>query len=168
MANDALIKALREEDDESQNLKVLPPPMKDSGEPQYEVQNEKPWHRTLAYLLLQGKSAVDAAKTLNKTPVHIREVRKQAWFKELLAELASIHFDNDVAGLLEGAALEAITTLSELATTAKSESVKRAAASDLLDKYLRNKVTPVKETPDDPKAEMDQIDQEIKALEEKK
>ena len=132
------------------------------------MQNEKPWHRTLAYLLLQGQSAIEAGKTLGKTPEHIRQVRKQEWFKTLLAELASIHFNNDVSGLLEGAALESINTLSQLASGAKSEAVRRAAASDLLDKYLRNKVNKTDDKPNDPKAELEALENEIKELEKKK
>lgn len=166
---DALTRALREEDDNLPPLKLMPTPtINDSCEASYEVQNEKPWHRTLAYLLLQGQSAIEAGKALGKTPEHIRQVRKQEWFKSLLAELASIHFNNDVSGLLEGAALESITTLSQLASGAKSEAVRRAAASDLLDKYLRNKVTKTDDKPNDPKAELEALESQIKELEKKK
>ena len=143
----------------------IAPALKDSGKPSYDLQKEMPWHRTLAYMLLRGDSAITAGKALSKTPEHIRQVKKQPWFKILLTELAQLN-NEDVMTLLEGSTVEAILTLTELASDAKSETVRRASASDLLDKFLKNREIGQSNVPDDPKDELDQINREIELLKE--
>lgn len=166
--NHALVQALiGNEPEETATITPILPEFKDeTAPPAYEVVNEQPWHRSCAYMMLQGHSNKECAEMFGKTQGHISQLKKQQWFKSLLAQLAEIHFDNDVAGLLENAAYDAISTLTDLAVGAKSESVRRSAASDLLDKFLKNQ--PVKnETPhENPAAELEQLDEEIERLKE--
>ena len=133
--------------------------------PNHDPKSEQPWHRALAYMLLQGNSNKECAKYFEKTPARIYQLKKTPWFKSLLAQLADIHFENDVAGLLQNAAFDAISTLSDLALGAESESVRRSAASDLLNQHLKTSIPVAKEAAADPKQELDNLNEEIERLE---
>lgn len=134
--------------------------------PAYEVANEQPWHRSCAYMLLQGHSDGEVAKYFDKKQATITNLKKQPWFKTLLSQLAEHHFDDDITGLLKNSAYDAISTLTDLTTGAKSESVRRAAASDLLDKFLKHVPQEPEETAADPQEELDRLENEIKTLKE--
>lgn len=133
--------------------------------PCIEIQSEQPWHRLLAYMLLQGATTKQCADQFGKSASHISQVRKQHWFGTLLTQLANLSFDQDLVGLLHGSAVTAIETLTELAQTAESESVKRSAASTLLEQYLRNKPQAVPKETKSPRDELDELNAEIRNLE---
>jgi hypothetical protein len=164
---DSLIAGLKNADVEDALPKVVrinTPPMHDELEAPYEVQSEKPWHRVLAYMLIKGATVKDAAQELGKSVDHCRAVKKQPWFKQLTAELCKQHFNDDVTRLLEGAAVESIMTLTDLASSAESEPVRRSAASDLLNQYLRNKPVESEDPIEDPQAELDKLNRELEHL----
>ncbi len=103
--------------------------------------NEKPIHRVMAYMMMQGYNDGEIGKATNYSKEHVGVIRKQEWFSELIAKLSEDRFSDALDGLLEGAALEAVTELRNLATTAKSESVRKSASDSLLDRFL-GKPTP--------------------------
>lgn len=126
--------------------------------------NEKPWHRSLAYKLLEGVTDGDCAKQFDKSVQQVRNVKLQPWFKELVGELSEQHFENNIAGLLEGAAVDSILTLQNLATNGKSEAIKRMAASDLLDKHLKIREVKTPEPEEDTEEALDRINKELDKL----
>lgn len=152
---------------EKKNVQITPiaPALKNTSQPSYEVQNEQAWHRSLAYMLLQGETCRTCAKYFGKTSQHITQVRKQPWFKDLLAELSELHFDNNVAKLLQSCAVEAVTSLTDLAIGAESEAVRRSAASDLLKMHLQNVPARKNDSEEDPEKEVQRLDAELERLE---
>lgn len=151
----------------TQIQKHLPEFHDTTKDPKYEVKNEKPWHRILAYMLLQGTSQSACADYFGKSTLHISQVKKQPWFQKLLAELADLNFQSDVLGLLQSEAITAIATLSDLAQNAESETVKRSAASTLLENFLKHKPEPKPKESKSPQQELDELNAELRALESK-
>lgn len=145
---------------------ILPALRDTTAGPAYELKNEQPWHRACAYMMLQGHSNKECAAYFEKTEGHISQLKRQEWFKQLITQLSDLHFDNDIAGLLQNAAFDAISTLNDLATGAESESVRRSAASDLLDKFLKSRPPEQPKPPANPKDELNQLDEEIARLKE--
>jgi len=137
-----------------QDGKALPP----------EIKNEKPWHRTLAYLSLQGKPTAELAEEFGKHPDTIRLIKRQPWFEDLCARLAAEHFDNDVTKMVEGADTSAVLKLESLMEDG-SESTQRFSAAKLLDLHFANKPKEAEKVSDDPQQELDIINREIKQLE---
>ena len=146
-------------------LRILPEFHTVTGPPAFELQNEQPWHRLLAYMLLRGATQKRCAEELGKTPTHITQVKKQPWFRKLMAELADNDFDVDIRSLLQSEAVAAIAVLSDLAQTAKSESVQRSAATTLLEQFLRNETPKAPKDVKSPQDELEAINNEIKAIE---
>lgn len=130
------------------------------------VIKEQPWHRLLAYQLLQGRPVTELSKQFDVTRQTIYNVKNQPWFKDLIAVLAQDTFENDISGLLEGGAVEAILNLQELASNANSEAVRAQSSKALLDSYLRAKPERKAPAPKDPQEELKQLDAEINRLEE--
>lgn len=143
---------------------VIPLKRKETTAVPPEVKNEQPWHRTLAYLCLQGKSTRALAEDFDKSEHTIRLIKRQKWFQELCARLAADNFDNDVTRMLEGSAVDAVLKLEELLDTG-TESTQRFAAGKILDLHLANKPARDDETEEDPQKELDRLDAEIKRLE---
>ena len=165
--NHKIIDAILEADvEEPSNIESIVPALHDNYEAKYDVKTEKPWHRSFAYMLLQGCSIVECAEHFQMTHQHLQQVKKQEWFKVLTTKLAAAHFEDDVIGLLKSSAVTAITTLDELATSAESETVRGNAANNLLDKFLRHQPPPPPPTVDDPVQEARMLDEEIAQLEE--
>lgn len=153
--------------EEGPKLRTLPP-IKSDSKPRHEVQSEQPWHRVYAYLLLQGKTVTKCAELLQRDKGHLYSIRNSTYFKELLAELAAVAGEEDVSGLLQSCATDAVLVLSELASNDETPAtVRRGAASDLLNQYLKTKAPAEPDKAfDDPKSELEQIENELKVLQE--
>lgn len=146
--------------------KHAPPPLnRPSG--RNIVKNEQPWHRLFIYALLQGATLKQCAEEFNKSREYLSALKRQPWFQKLMVEIADQKFENNITGLLSGAAVGAVETLVELAAEAESESVRRSAASDLLSSYFKHKPPDAPTTTEDPQAEAEQLDAEIALLEER-
>lgn len=141
------------------------PSLKDDRESGVVILKEAPWHRSLAYMLLNGMSQRECAKQFDKHPQYISQIRQQEWFKNICAQLAEIHFGGDLMGLLEGAAFDAVNTLQDLAVGAESESVRASSASTLLDKHLKYRKENKPQASDNPEQEIKRMDEEISRLE---
>jgi hypothetical protein len=144
---------------------------KSTGEDDVEIggqnlKSEQPWHRTLGHLLLQGYSNKDAAELLGKNPATISLVKRQPWFRSLLAAIAQRSFKGDFLGLLEGSAINAITTLETLSSTAKNESVRASASGKLLDAFLKHsKPREEDKKPLDPQQRALELDRQLEEAE---
>jgi len=150
---------------EKSTVESILPHLHDERECTNIVQKEKPWHRSLAYLLLQGVPQNECAKQFDCSPQMISILRRQEWFKALLVQLADLNFSGDMFGILEGAAFESITVLHDIALGGKSEQVRVSAATTLLDKFLKHQRPKETKPHDSPQAELDELDREIAALE---
>ena len=150
---------------EKPQIESILPHLKDDRETTIEIVAEKPWHRTFAYMLLQGMTLKACADQFDCSVAHLVTLRKQPWFKRVCEQLAEIHFGGDLFGMMEGAAFDCITVLHDLAVGAKKEEVQKSAASDLLDKFF--KYRPVKEKPVviDPQQELERLNAELAVLE---
>lgn len=150
----------------TQSLRAIPT-LHDERPTSVHIQKEQPWHRPLAYMLMQGKSNTECAAQFNVTPQTISNVRGQKWFQSIIAELAAIHGGDSISGLLQNAAFTALETLVDLSQNAESESVRARSAGELLNQYLKNKPAPEPPKSENPQQELEQLKAEADRLREK-
>lgn len=143
---------------------VAPPEMHNPRKPNYEIQSEKPWHRILAYKMAMGHSVRRCAEELHKTPEHIRDVAKQAWFQRNLETIVHEQFEDDIIKLIQGATVESVLTLVDLQANAQSETVRANAAKSLLDTYFKHRPDDSTEEATDPQAELAALQREREEL----
>ena len=112
-----------------------------AGKPAYAViKNEKPEHRLMLWLSLQGHSPEQIAKQLGYHVVTVRLIRKQEWFRNAFVRLSAEFGKSAVQTFLEGEVLPALIRTAELALSADSDAVKLSANKELLDRYLGKSV----------------------------
>lgn len=112
------------------------------------IRKEKPEHRLMLWMRLQGHSIKEIAAATGHAYNTVARVNAQPWFLEAFTTL-STHFGADaLSKFLEGEVVKSAETLVQLRDTAESESVRAAAANAILDR-VRGKPTAkveVKET----------------------
>lgn len=116
-----------------------------------EVKREKGWHRTAAYLLNTGKTQIEVAEALDKTPQMISILTSQPWFRTLQAQIVSNEGGNEVMEIMKNAAGGATLRLVELASgkftyppdengrvlsVAVKPEIALASIKDILDRHL--------------------------------
>ena len=103
----------------------------------YQVyKREKPEHRLMLWLRLNGHNVKETATLTGYTPQSVSQVCKQPWFREAFCKL-STEMGKDIAQtLLEGEVVPTIHKLVELRDSAESEAVRKAACDSILDRYL--------------------------------
>ena len=105
-------------------------------DPNLAILHEKPEHRLIIALKLQGRSNIEIAKMTGYTNPWVGQVLRQPWARErILAELNK-QSGEGVADLLQGAAADSVFKIIELRDTADDEGVQLRASQDLLDRYL--------------------------------
>ena len=109
-------------------------------EPAVEIQKEKAWHRTAAYMLASGAKISTVAFETGYSVQQIGLLNRQPWFQQLVTTIIHNEFNDDISKMLKGAATEAIMTIRDLATNGVNETTKLKASQDLLDRY-RGKAT---------------------------
>jgi len=109
------------------------------------IKHEKPEHRLMLWLRLQGHNAKEIAAITGYTPEHVRTVCKQSWFREAFCRFSTAVGSDAVQTLLESHATQAVENLITLADSAVSENVRLAANDKILDR-LRGKPTVKVET----------------------
>jgi len=109
-------------------------------EPSVEIQHEKAWHRTAAYMLASGAKISTVAFETGYSVQQIGLLNRQPWFQQLVTTIIHNEFNDDISKMLKGAATEAIMTIRDLATNGVNETTKLKASQDLLDRY-RGKAT---------------------------
>jgi hypothetical protein len=108
--------------------------------PEVEIQKEKAWHRTAAYMLASGAKISTVAFETGYSTQQIGLLNRQPWFQQLVTTIIHNEFNDDISKMLKGAATEAIMTIRDLATNGTNETTKLKASQDLLDRY-RGKAT---------------------------
>lgn len=109
-------------------------------EAEVEIQHEKAWHRTAAYMLASGAKIKTIAFEVGYSEKQIGLLNRQPWFQQLVTTIIHNEFNDDISKMLKGAATEAIMTIRDLATNGVNETTKLKASQDLLDRY-RGKAT---------------------------
>lgn len=101
-----------------------------------EIKREKPTHRLILWMTLQGQKIAEIAVSVGCTEGHVRNVQKQPWFQDSFCKLAEEMGKDAVQTFLKGEVMPAILRTVELSKTADSDAVKLAANRDLLDRFL--------------------------------
>lgn len=135
--------------------------------PQHELQSERPIHRLAACLCAAGLSFREVAKRLNVHPASVSNWYRQPWFQDFVQSEINLMGVEPLKVLLQGAARDSVITLIELRDdTEVPASVRKAAASDLLDRAYGKAPTIVKHESStmDAMKSMEAVDREIKEL----
>lgn len=117
------------------------------------------------YMLLAGRTNSEIAAAANVDPTTVADVRSNRWFQELLALLANEKGD-EIQGVLDGYALEAVEGIAALARGAEGERTRLVAYTTLLE-HARGKarqaidVTSTRRTYASPEEEYAEIQREI-------
>lgn len=145
-------------------------PLQKSGPPLREIQNEKAWHRTAAYLVAKGLSQTEVSQAVGKSQETISLLARQRFFTQLVAEIIADFslIDEGAINVLRQASSAAAHTIVKLADSAKSEAVQLAASQSLLDRVFGKAVATVHKTSGsvalDPGAELKELSTEIERL----
>lgn len=100
------------------------------------VKKEKPAHRMMLWLTLQGHKTKEIAAALRVTPQTVLKIQKQPWFLEGFKSLALEMGKDVMKTFLETQALPAIMRVVDLAQAADSDAVRLAANREILDRFL--------------------------------
>lgn len=101
-----------------------------------EIQRERPQHRLVLWMTLQGQRVAEIAVSMGCTEEHVRNVQRQPWFQDSFCKLAEEMGKDAVQTFLKGEVMPAILRTVELSKTADSDAVKLAANRELLDRFL--------------------------------
>lgn len=105
--------------------------------PAYVIQEEKPEHTILLWMKAAGKTDAECAEKLNYSLIHIRNLRKQEWFRSRFDAIMLECGRDAVQEFINGEVMPSLQTLAEIrdSETAKG-STRVAAANSLLDRAL--------------------------------
>jgi len=107
------------------------------GDPQDRRTRELPEHRFMCYLKAQGKSNVEIAQIMNYSATAVGHILRQPWARDRIVRIMHEMGMDRLATMIAGAAEDAVHKLIELVSDDDvSASVQRAAANDLLDRFL--------------------------------
>ncbi len=100
------------------------------------IKKERPQHRLILWLTLQGHKPKEISATVRCTVQTVYNVQNQPWFQEAFCKLAAETGKDAVKTFLEGQVLPALQRTVALATSAESEAVRLAANKEVLDRFL--------------------------------
>ena len=141
-----------------------------NDKPRVEIQQEKAWHRTAAWLFAKGFTAKEIAEAVGKTAATVSLLCQQPFFRQQVAEIIAEFqmLDEGALNVLRNAQASAATTLVTLASSAASEAVRASAANSILDRVLGKPVQHIQRTstpvPVDPSGEKAMLEKEIGRL----
>lgn len=133
----------------------------------YDSKYEKPIHRIMCYRSASGDTPQEIADATGYSVVQVRNILKADHSVLLIAQIIADTHNNDVSLLIKGKTVEAITTITNLMHSAKSETVKLNSAKDILDRYrgkpgMAQLVDPnYIPVPTDPREELEKINAEL-------
>lgn len=104
--------------------------------PNINIASERPEHRLIMYLVAQGKSQREVAHLTGYSEGWISQVVRQPWFRDRLTQTLDGAGYSVVEEKIRDGADAALDTITELMTSARSESVRASCAFDLLDRHL--------------------------------
>ena len=136
------------------------------------ILSEKPEHRLILYLKLNGHSTSQIANLTGYTPTYIRQIVRQPWFQKKFTEEAKAAGLDAVSKFLETETLESLEVVRALRDDPKQPGNTRlAAANSLLDRHLGKPTQKVvtdntHRNIDEVGVEADAVNREIKRIEE--
>lgn len=104
---------------------------------------EKPEHRMMLWLRLQGHNVRETAALTGYTPQSVSQICKQPWFVEAFCRLSKEVGKDAVTTFLEGEVLPALQRTLDLAKNAEADAVRLAANREILDRFLGKSVAKV-------------------------
>lgn len=131
-----------------------------------DVQSEKPWHRLAIMLAAQGCTVTEIAGKLERSIAWVSLLLRQPWARERLTNEINSQGRDELETLIKGASAEAFRQIKSLSEVAESEAVRLAAAREILDRHLGKPVQKVEQKNTNFNLDVNEIDKEIKALEE--
>jgi len=137
--------------------------------PRRDLQREKAWHRTAAYLFAKGNTIKEISEALDKTRSSVSLLVQQPFFRELVATITREYAleDEGALGILRNAGSSAAATIVALATTAKSEAVRLQASKSIMDRLFGQAAQIIRNegnVPVDPAQEKAKLEEEILRL----
>ena len=137
--------------------------------PRRDLQREKAWHRTAAYLFAKGSTVKEIGEALDKTRSSVSLLVQQPFFRELVATITREYAleDEGALGILRNAGSNAAATIVSLATNAKSEAVRLQASKSIMDRLFGQAAQIIRNegsVPVDPAKEKAKLEEEIKRL----
>lgn len=109
----------------------------ENGLPHEVILSEKPEHRLILYLKLNGHSTKEISKLTGYTTVWVRQVVRQPWFRQKFVEEAKSAGLDSVTKFLESEVLESLEVIREIRDSGGEKgSTRLAAANALLDRHL--------------------------------
>lgn len=131
-------------------------------------QNEQPWHRMAAFMLLAHRTNSEIAIAAGVAPQTISQLRANRWFQELLARLANYEGE-EITAVVKAEGLASVEKLVFLRDYSESERVQLAAATTLLEHAAgkpTQRVLSVSATTtfSDEKTELENIQAELRAI----
>lgn len=104
--------------------------------PNFAIKSEKPQHRLLVYLKLQGLSNQECADKLNMSYGWVCQVTRQPWFRKAFVAEAQATGRDAVKAFFDGEVLNSAQVLVEIRDSAESDTVRLQAANAILDRGL--------------------------------
>jgi predicted transcriptional regulator len=115
----------------------MPSPLWNRKEPQYQRQQELPWHRTALEMAANGYTAEEVAARLGCSPTTVQDILRQPQYQQTQVNLIRqvSNQDHEVCELIKDNVKNAITTLATIVKDEKARGSDRiAAARELLDR----------------------------------
>jgi len=98
------------------------------------LRKERPEHRQILWLRLNGHNVKETAGITGYTPQHISTICKQPWFREAFVKLSTQMGRDSVESFLQGEIIPTLERLTHLRDHAESDAVKKAACDSILDR----------------------------------
>jgi lambda repressor-like predicted transcriptional regulator len=132
--------------------------------PNLVVLNEKPEHRLCIWLKVQGFSNREISERTGYTQPWLSQLFRQPWARQrIVSELQKAGKDS-LQEILKASAEDSVYTLIELRDTAENESVRKSAASDLLDRFLGKPTQKIEQTSKQMPTTIEALDAELHKL----
>lgn len=144
----------------------------DNTRPHEVVLSEKPEHRMILYLKLNGRTTKEISELTGYTTVWVRQITRQPWFRKKFTEEAKTAGLDAVEKFLEGEVMESLEVIRDLRDDRRQKGNTRLAASNaLLDRFLGKPTQKVvtdntHRNVDEITAEGSAIDSELRQIEE--
>lgn len=125
---------------------------------------EKPEHRLMLWLALQGHNNKEIAAITGYTAWAVGQIRRQPWFLRAFTDLSTAMGRDAVETFLQGEIVPTLQKLVDLRDNAESEAVRKSACDAILDR-IRGK--PTVHVKSEHSGQVDNVVYDVAALEEK-
>jgi hypothetical protein len=98
------------------------------------LRKERPEHRQILWLRLNGHNVKETAGITGYTPQHVSTICKQPWFREAFVKLSTQMGRDSVENFLQGEIIPTLERLVYLRDNAESDAVRKASCDSILDR----------------------------------